>query len=99
KASVSKVLEGFREEEGGDGIDIYCVKGWDYPTLLETYRKGIEKTRRTHTPALFHVEDLTQPQGHSTSGSHERYKDKARMKFEQQYDCNRQFRLWIMAND
>lgn len=99
KASVSKVLEGFREEEGGDGIDIYTCKGWDYPALLEVYQKGIEKVRRTHTPALFHIEELTQPQGHSTSGSHERYKDKARMKFEQQYDCNRQFKLWIIAND
>lgn len=99
KASVSRVLEGFREEKGGDGIDILCCKGWDYPALVETYQKGIEKVRRTHTPALFHIDELTQPQGHSTSGSHERYKDKARMKFEQQYDCNRQFRLWIIAND
>lgn len=99
KASVSKVLEGFREEKGGDGIDIYTCKGWDYPALLEMYTTGIEKIRRTHTAALFHVEELTQPQGHSTSGSHERYKDKARMKFEQQYDCNLQFRLWILDND
>lgn len=99
KSSVSRVLEGFREEEGGDGIDIYRCKGWDYPALVDLYRTGIEKIRRTHTAALFHIEDLTQPQGHSTSGSHERYKDKARMKFEQQYDCNRQFRLWIVAND
>jgi len=99
KASVSKVLEGFREEKGDDGINIYSCKGWDYAALLETYRKGIDKVRRTHTPALFHIEELTQPQGHSTSGSHERYKDMARLKFEQQYDCNRQFRLWILAND
>ncbi|MEZ4988937.1 MAG: thiamine pyrophosphate-dependent enzyme [Saprospiraceae bacterium] len=99
KASVSRVLEGFREEKVGDGIDIYCCKGWDYQSLVALYQKGIDKVRRTHTPALFHIEELTQPQGHSTSGSHERYKDKARMKFEQQFDCNRQFRLWIIAND
>jgi pyruvate/2-oxoglutarate/acetoin dehydrogenase E1 component/TPP-dependent pyruvate/acetoin dehydrogenase alpha subunit len=99
KASISKVLAGFKEEIGGDGIDIYQCKGWDYPALVATYQKGIEKVRLTHTPALFHIEELTQPQGHSTSGSHERYKDKARMKFEQQYDCNRQFKLWIIAND
>lgn len=99
KGSISKVLAGFREEEGGDGIEIYTCKGWDYPALLNVYKKGIEKVRRSHTPAVFHIQELTQPQGHSTSGSHERYKDKTRLKFEQQYDCNRQFRLWVLAND
>lgn len=99
KESISAVLEGFRESEELEGIAIYHVKGWDYAQLCETYVKGIEKIRKTHTPALFHVDELTQPQGHSTSGSHERYKSKERLQWERNYDCNRQFKLWIIAND
>ncbi|MCI5083264.1 MAG: thiamine pyrophosphate-dependent enzyme, partial [Saprospiraceae bacterium] len=99
KESISAVLEGFREDQNFEGLSIYHIKGWDYAALCEAYIKGIEKVRKTHTPALFHVDELTQPQGHSTSGSHERYKSKDRLKWEQQYDCNRQFRLWIIAND
>ncbi len=97
KESISKALEGFRLNEKGEGMDIYCIPGWDYPALCETYRKGIEKMRKTHIPAVFHVEELTQPQGHSTSGSHERYKSPERLQWEAEYDCNRQFRNWILA--
>lgn len=96
KQSISAALEGFRLNEQGEGMDIYCVNGWDYPALCETYQKGIEKMRETHIPAIFHVEELTQPQGHSTSGSHERYKSAERLQWEADYDCNRQFRLWIL---
>jgi pyruvate/2-oxoglutarate/acetoin dehydrogenase E1 component/TPP-dependent pyruvate/acetoin dehydrogenase alpha subunit len=99
KESISAVLEGFRESEELEGLAIYHIKGWDYAQLCETYVKGIEKIRKTHTPALFHVDELTQPQGHSTSGSHERYKSKERLQWERDYDCNRQFKLWIIAND
>ncbi|MFT4663986.1 MAG: pyruvate/2-oxoglutarate/acetoin dehydrogenase E1 component/TPP-dependent pyruvate [Polaribacter sp.] len=97
KGSISKVLEGFRAEEEGNGIDIYNVKGWDYPALLATYKKAIDRSRKTHIPALIHVEELTQQTGHSTSGSHERYKSKDRLTWEKEYDCNLQFRNWIVA--
>jgi len=99
KQSISLALEGFRLNEKGEGFDIYCIHGWDYPTLCETYTHGIEKMRQTHIPAVFHVEELTQPQGHSTSGSHERYKSAERLQWEADYDCNRQFRLWILAQN
>ncbi len=98
KESISAVLSGFQEEKPGDGLDIYKVKGWDYPALCALFRRGTEKMRRTHTPSVYHIEELTQPQGHSTSGSHERYKSEERLAWEQKYDCNRQFRLWIQAN-
>ena len=99
KGNISEVLEGFRLNEEGKGIDIYVCKGWDYPSLCEMYEKGIKKVRATHIPALFHVRDLTQPQGHSTSGSHERYKDQARLSFEKEYDCIVKMREWIIDNE
>lgn len=98
KESISTVLSGFQEEKPGDGIDIYKVKGWDYAALCNLFKRGIEKMRRTHTPAVYHIEELTQPQGHSTSGSHERYKSAERLQWEKDFDCNRQFKLWILAN-
>ncbi|MCB0635775.1 MAG: transketolase [Lewinella sp.] len=97
KGSISEALAGFRAEKGKDGLDIYTVKGWDYPSLYATYMQAIPRMRRTHRPAVFHVQELTQPQGHSTSGSHERYKNKERLAWEKEYDCNRQFRLWLLA--
>ncbi len=97
KSSISEALAGFKAEQGKEGIDIYLLKGWDYPALCEGYEKGVERMRRTHRPALFHVDELTQPQGHSTSGSHERYKSAERLAWEAEYDCNRQFRLWLLA--
>jgi TPP-dependent pyruvate/acetoin dehydrogenase alpha subunit len=98
KQSISEAMEGFRLNEKGEGIAIYRVNGWDYPALCEAYREGIELARRNHTPVLFHIDELTQPQGHSTSGSHERYKSKERLEWEQQFDCNRKFREWILEN-
>ena len=74
KGSISEALKGLQKKEGTNGIDIYKVKAWDYAGMCEVFEAGIQKIRDTHTPALFHVEDVTQPQGHSTSGSHERYK-------------------------
>ncbi|MEL6925289.1 MAG: thiamine pyrophosphate-dependent enzyme, partial [Bacteroidota bacterium] len=96
KQSISEVLEGFRVNEKGEGLDIYCADGWNYPQLVELYKTGIEKVRTTHIPAVFHIENITQPQGHSTSGSHERYKPTERLEFERDFDCNVKFRQWIL---
>jgi len=98
KASISEVLKGFQKEEGTNGFNIYNVKGWDYAGLCETFEEGIRLARETHTPTLFHVEELTQPQGHSTSGSHERYKDANRLEWERQWDGILKMREWIIAN-
>lgn len=98
KDSISAALEGFRKTEDSNGFDIYNVKGWDYASMCEVFESGIRKVRETHTPALFHVEELTQPQGHSTSGSHERYKNKERLAWEKEFDCNHQMRQWILEN-
>jgi pyruvate/2-oxoglutarate/acetoin dehydrogenase E1 component/TPP-dependent pyruvate/acetoin dehydrogenase alpha subunit len=98
KSSVSEALEGFRRKPGSkDGFDIYVVKGWDYPALVQTYRKAAETTRREHVPAIIHVIEVTQPQGHSTSGSHERYKSAERLAWEHEFDCNKKMREWIIA--
>ena len=104
KENIYAILEGFRrddcmEEDCERGFDLYQVRGWDYPALLETYRKASDVARRYHIPSLIHVTDLTQPQGHSTSGSHERYKSPERLKWEREYDCIRRMREWIIAND
>ncbi len=99
KESISDVLRGFAATDESPGIDIYQVKGWDYPALCEAYRRGIQRAREDHAPAVFHVEELTQPQGHSTSGSHERYKSKERLEWEAEFDCNVQFRRWIIDNN
>lgn len=96
KASISEALEGFRINEEGDGIEIYRVNGWDYPALCAAYEQGITKVRKTHIPALFHIDQLTQPQGHSTSGSHERYKDAERLEWEREHDCIKVMRQWII---
>ena len=98
KASISLALGGLQAEEDTNGIEIYHVKGWDYPALCATYREATALARRKHFPVLIHVDELTQPQGHSTSGSHERYKSKERLEWEKAYDCNQQFRYWILAN-
>lgn len=98
KGSISTALEGFRKTENSNGFDIYNVKGWDYAGMCEVFEAAIRKIRETHVPALFHVEELTQPQGHSTSGSHERYKSKERMAWEKEFDCNHKMRQWILEN-
>jgi pyruvate/2-oxoglutarate/acetoin dehydrogenase E1 component/TPP-dependent pyruvate/acetoin dehydrogenase alpha subunit len=97
KASISDALRGFSPDDR-PGVDIYVVPGWDYPALVEAYATGIEKVRREHKPALFHIVELTQPQGHSTSGSHERYKTKERLRFENEFDCVARMRDWIIES-
>ena len=99
KGSISEVLRGFEKEKNTNGIKIYTVKGWDYAALCETFEEGIRYTRETHTPVVFHVQELTQPQGHSTSGSHERYKPLERLEWERNWDCNKQMREWLIANE
>jgi len=98
KGSVSDALSGMQQEEGGNGIDIYRLKGWDYAGMCEVLETAIQKIRDTHIPALFHIEELTQPQGHSTSGSHERYKSPERLAWEKEWDGLRQMRNWILEN-
>jgi pyruvate/2-oxoglutarate/acetoin dehydrogenase E1 component/TPP-dependent pyruvate/acetoin dehydrogenase alpha subunit len=98
KGSISEALRGFENKGEGNGIDIYTCKAWDYPSLCETFEKGIDKVRQSHTPAIFHVQECTQPQGHSTSGSHERYKSKERLQFERDFDCNSVMRHWILES-
>ena len=99
KENISELLMGFQRPPGDccDGYDIYVVKGWDYPALLEAYRKAAEVARVEHMPSIVHVTELTQPQGHSTSGSHERYKSKERLEWEAECDCLKKFREWIIA--
>ncbi|MEJ7739981.1 MAG: thiamine pyrophosphate-dependent enzyme [Chitinophagaceae bacterium] len=98
KGSISEVLKGFQKKEGTNGIDIYKVKAWDYAGMCEVFEGGILKVRETHIPALFHVEEVTQPQGHSTSGSHERYKTTERLAWEREWDCIRKMKKWIIEN-
>ena len=98
KDNISEVLEGFRVNEDGEGLDIYRVQGWDYATLCETFEQGIARIRETHIPAIFHVTEMTQPQGHSTSGSHERYKSKERLAWEAEHDCISKMREWIISS-
>lgn len=99
KGSISEVLKGFQKEKNTNGIKIYTVKGWDYASLCETFEEGIRFTRDTHTPVVFHIQELTQPQGHSTSGSHERYKPMERLEWERNWDCNKKMREWIIDNE
>ena len=99
KGSISEALAGMQKQDGTNGIDIYKLKGWDYAGMCETLAHAITRIRETHTPALFHVEEITQPQGHSTSGSHERYKLEERLSWEKEWDCIKQMRTWILANN
>jgi pyruvate/2-oxoglutarate/acetoin dehydrogenase E1 component/TPP-dependent pyruvate/acetoin dehydrogenase alpha subunit len=97
KGDLSAVLGGFqRAGAGTNGYDLYTVKGWDYPALRETYRLAAETVRDEHVPAIIHVVELTQPQGHSTSGSHERYKSEERLAWEREHDCLGKMRQWMM---
>ena len=96
--SISEALAGFQRSEGRNGFEIFKVAGWDYEALLETYTRAAEICRTEHVPVLVHVTELTQPQGHSTSGSHERYKSPERLAWEAQYDCNLKMREWILLN-
>ncbi len=97
KQHLADLLQGFqREPNSNEGFDIYSVRGWDYVALVEAFSKAAKTARQDHIPAIIHVSELTQPQGHSTSGSHERYKDEARLAWEEQHDCLRRFREWII---
>lgn len=97
KESISEILKGFEETKKLAGFKIYKVKGWDYPGLCQTYLEATAYARENHTPVLVHVEEVTQPQGHSTSGSHERYKSTERLEWEKEYDGTNQFRKWILG--
>ena len=98
KESISEILKGFQRENGGNGYEIFKTKGWDYVHLCETYEKAAKVCREQHVPVLVHVEEVTQPQGHSTSGSHERYKSKERLQWELDYDGIKMMREWILKN-
>ena len=98
KESISEILKGFQRDEQGKGFEIFKTKGWDYAHLCETYEKAIKVCREQHVPVLVHVEEVTQPQGHSTSGSHERYKSKERLQWEIDFDCVKKMREWILEN-
>ena len=99
KGSISAAMAGLQSDQPGVGIDIYTVKAWDYPSLVDAYSKGIAKVRTEHKPSLFHIKEVTQPQGHSTSGSHERYKSKERLTWEKDYDCIVKMREWILDSN
>ncbi len=96
KANISDALAGFQRSEGTNGFQIFKVKGWDYRNLCLTYDEAVRVAREEHVPVLVHVEEVTQPQGHSTSGSHERYKSKERLEWENEYDCIAQYRKWLL---
>ena len=96
KQDISEILKGFQRDEKGEGYEIFKVKGWDYPGLCETYEKAIQVCREQHVPVMIHVTEMTQPQGHSTSGSQERYKSKDRLAWESDYDCITQMRQWML---
>lgn len=98
KGSISTALKGFQKAEGENGINIYTVKAWDYAGMCEAFEEGITTAREKHIPVLFHVQEVTQPQGHSTSGSHERYKSPARLEWERKWDCNKKMKEWIIEN-
>jgi len=99
KENISEILKGFQIENDTNGYEILTVKGWDYADLVATYQRAAEIARENHIPVLIHVQELTQPQGHSTSGSHERYKNEERLKWEVDFDCIRQMKLWMLASD
>lgn len=98
KEDISEILKGFQREKGTNGYEIFKVKGWDYVALCETYERAIALCRAEHVPVLIHVIEMTQPQGHSTSGSHERYKSKERLGWEEEHDCLLQMRKWMVAS-
>ena len=98
KENISEILKGFQRTETEEGYEIFKVNGWDYTALIHTYENAADIARDSHIPVLIHVCELTQPQGHSTSGSHERYKSQERLEWEREHDCNLKFREWILEN-
>ena len=99
KGSISEILKGFETEKDKPGIRIFKGKGWDYAGLIKLYQEGIAICREQHTPVVFHIEEVTQPQGHSTSGSHERYKSEERLKWEEEFDPIKKMREWIINSE
>ena len=99
KENISEILKGFQKENDTNGYEILTVNGWDYPALVEVYQKAGQIARENHIPVLIHVQELTQPQGHSTSGSHERYKSKERLAWETEFDCVAKMRDWMIGNN
>lgn len=99
KENISEILKGFQKEENTNGYEIFRVKGWDYAELMSTYQKAAEIAREQHVPVLIHVQELTQPQGHSTSGSHERYKSAERLEWEAKFDCIAQMKQWMIESE
>lgn len=99
KENISEILKGFQRDDENKGYEIIVVNGWDYVALVEAYEKASKIARKTHSPVLIHVRELTQPQGHSTSGSHERYKNTQRLNWEREFDCNVKFREWVLENN
>ncbi len=99
KENISEILKGFQRNEEETGYEIIRVRGWDYPRLIEVYKKAADIARDEHVPVLIHVNELTQPQGHSTSGSHERYKSEERLEWEKDFDCIAKMREWMITNN
>ncbi|AXY75498.1 transketolase [Paraflavitalea soli] len=99
KGSISEALKGMQKKDHTNGFDIYKLKAWDYAGMCEVLETAIQKIRDTHIPALFHVEEVTQPQGHSTSGSHERYKSPDQLEWEREWDANKKMREWVLENE
>lgn len=99
KENISEILKGFQRNEDEKGFEIIRAKGWDYPELVEVYERASKIAREEHVPVLIHIQELTQPQGHSTSGSHERYKSKDRLNWEADHDCNKKMREWMISSN
>ncbi|MGB1268473.1 MAG: alpha-ketoacid dehydrogenase subunit alpha/beta [Flavobacteriaceae bacterium] len=99
KENISEILKGFQRDEDNNGYEIFKVNGWDYPSLVDVYQRAATVARKEHCPVLIHVNELTQPQGHSTSGSHERYKSKDRLAWESEFDCMSKMRQWMIDNN
>lgn len=99
KGDISEVLRGFQRDEKGEGYEIFKVRGWDYPALVATYERAIQICRERQIPVMIHVTEMTQPQGHSTSGSHERYKSEERLAWEDEFDCIKKMREWILETE
>ncbi len=99
KENISEILKGFQRDTDSNGYEIFKVNGWNYPELIDVYQRAGAIARTEHVPVLIHVNQLTQPQGHSTSGSHERYKNQERLAWEAKYDCNTQMRNWMIENN
>ncbi len=99
KENISEILKGFQRDENNNGYEIITVNGWDYASLVTVYKKAAEIAREEHVPVLIHVTELTQPQGHSTSGSHERYKNEERLAWESEFDCLKQMTKWLIENN